>query len=64
MIVSNKASEKRCIEFINKFKELIEFIDTMTTADVKAIQIAVEQDEITNKMEKMSKKIKEIDFIK
>ncbi|WP_455937217.1 hypothetical protein [Gemella morbillorum] len=64
MIVSNQASEKRCIEFINKFKELIDFMDTMTTADAKAIQIAVEQDEITNKMEKMSEKMKEIEFIK
>lgn len=64
MIVSNQASEKRCIEFINKFKELIDFMDTMTTADSKAIQIAVEQGEITNKMEKMSEKMKEIEFIK
>ena len=64
MIVSNQANEKRCIEFINKFKELIDFMDTMTTADAKAIQIAVEQDEITDRMEKMSKKMKEIEFIK
>jgi len=64
MIVSNQANEKRCIEFMNKFKELIDFMDTMTTADAKAIQIAVEQDEITDRMKKMSKKMKEIEFIK
>lgn len=53
MIVSNQASEKRCIEFMNKFKELLEFMDTMTTADAEAIQIAVKEIEIEKKREKI-----------
>lgn len=64
MIVSNQASEKRCIEFMNKFKELIDFMDTMTTADAKAIQIAVEQDKITERWKRCQKEMKEIEFIK
>ena len=57
MIVSNQASKERCIEFINKFKELTDLMNTLTTADVKAMQIVIEQDEIAQKM-------KEIEFIK
>jgi len=53
MIVSNQANEKRCIEFMNKFKELLEFMDTMTTADAEAIQIAVKEIEIEKKREKI-----------
>lgn len=64
MIVSNQANEKRCIEFMNKFKELIDFMDTMTTADAKAIQIAVEQDKITERWKRCQKEMKEIEFIK
>lgn len=53
MIVSNQANEKRCIEFMNKFKELLEFMETMTTADAEAIQIAVKEIEIEKKREKI-----------
>lgn len=56
MIVSNQANEKRCIEFMNKFKELLEFMDTMTTADAEAIQIAVKEIEIEKKEKKLSLK--------
>lgn len=49
MIVSNQANEKRCLKFMHKVKELLDFIDTMTTADAETIQIAVKEIELEEK---------------
>lgn len=53
MIKSDIASEKRCLEFIHRFKELLDFMDTMTTADYLAIKTAVDYSNCQENMKKI-----------
>lgn len=53
MIKSDIANERRCLKFIHKFKDLLEFMDTMTTGDYLAIRTAVDYSNCQENMKKI-----------